>query len=223
MPSWSRRIAGQFKPSDNRGGAEVAPKPDATPITSPYDSEERPGEKKDGERTRRQLRKASCLEKQRGVAEISYSLRTRTRQRTAAGSTLSSQAPVVNEPDPSASINSLNSTAKDSGWVDFAFLRENVTMQQVLTHLNWLTCMRGSGPQRRGPCPIHGTSTDRTRTFSVHLQKSAFQCFHPPRASHGNVLDLWAAVHRLPLLEAAHHLAATFNLGIARGTEKRNP
>jgi transposase len=142
---------------------------------------------------------------------------------TAADSTVSSQAPAVNEPSPSASVNSLNSTAKDSGWVDFAFLRENVTMQQVLTHLNWLTCMRGSGPQRRGPCPIHGTPTDRTRTFSVHLQKSAFQCFHPPCASHGNVLDLWAAVHRLPLLEAAHHLAATFNLGIARGTEKRNP
>jgi hypothetical protein len=29
---------------------------------------------------------------------------------------------------------------------------------------------------------------------------------------HGNVLDFWAAVHRLPLCDAALHLAATFNL-----------
>jgi hypothetical protein len=142
---------------------------------------------------------------------------------TAADSTVSSQAPVVNEPSPPALVNSLDSVAKDSGWVDFAFLRENVTMQQALTHLNWLTYMRGSGPQRRGPCPVHSTPTDRTRTFSVHLQKNAFQCFHPPCASHGNVLDLWAAVHRLPLLAAAQHLAATFNLSTTRGTEKRNP
>ncbi len=142
---------------------------------------------------------------------------------TAADPTVSSQAPVVNEPSPPAPINALDSAAKDSDWVDFAFLRENVTMQQALTHLNWLAYMRGSGPQRRGPCPVHSTPTDRTRTFSAHLQKNAFQCFHPPCASHGNVLDLWAAVHRLPLLAAAHHLAATFNLTTTRGTEKRNP
>ena len=142
---------------------------------------------------------------------------------TAADSTVSSEAPVVNEPSPAAPENSLDSAAADNGWLDFALLREQVTMEQVLAHLNWLSCLRGSGPQRRGPCPVHGTPADRTRSFSVHLQKNAFQCFHPPCASHGNVIDLWAAVHRLPLRQAAHHLSATFNLRTTRGTEKRNP
>jgi hypothetical protein len=35
-------------------------------------------------------------------------------------------------------------------------------------------------------------------------------------------LDLWAAVHRLPLREAADNLAATFHLLLPQ-TEKRNP
>ena len=142
---------------------------------------------------------------------------------TAADSTVSSEAPVVNEPSSAAPENSLDSAAADNGWLDFALLREQVTMEQVLAHLNWLRCLRGSGAQRRGPCPVHGTPADRTRSFSVHLQKNAFQCFHPPCASHGNVIDLWAAVHRLPLRQAAHHLIDTFNLRTTRGTEKRNP
>ena len=142
---------------------------------------------------------------------------------TAADSTVSSEAPVVNAPNPTASENALDSTVANNGWIDFALLREQVTMEQVLAHLNWLGCLRGSGSQRRGPCPVHGTPTDHVRSFSVHLQKNAFQCFHPPCASHGNVIDLWAAIHRIPLREAAHHLAATFNLRTIRETEKRNP
>src|SRR5262249_4876328 len=47
--------------SDNRRGAKVA-----APITSPYDNEGRPGEKKDGERTRRQLRNNELLGKANG-------------------------------------------------------------------------------------------------------------------------------------------------------------
>ena len=53
---------------------------------------------------------------------------------------------------------------------------------------------------------------DAERTFSVHLGKDAFQCFHAECAVKGNVLDLWAAIHRLPLYEAALHLAETFRL-----------
>jgi hypothetical protein len=142
---------------------------------------------------------------------------------TAADFTVTSEAPAVNTPNPTAPENALDLAAADNGGIDFALLREQVTIEQVLAHLNWLSCLRGSGPQRRGPCPVHGTPTDRMRSFSVHLQKNAFQCFHPPCASHGNVIDLWAAVHRLPLREAAHHLTVTFNLRTTRGTEKRNP
>jgi hypothetical protein len=59
---------------------------------------------------------------------------------------------------------------------------------------------------------VHGQPTGSERTFSVHLGKNVFQCFHADCALKGNVLDLWAAVHRLPLYEAALHLAETFQL-----------
>jgi len=96
--------------------------------------------------------------------------------------------------------------------VDFAFLREQVTMEQVLEHLGLFPQLRGRGQQRRGPCPVHSQPTDAERTFSVHLGKNAFQCFQADCAVKGNVLDLWAAIHRLPLYEAALDLAETFQL-----------
>lgn len=96
--------------------------------------------------------------------------------------------------------------------IDYAFLRQQVSMEQVLRHLGLLDSLRGRGSQRRGPCPIHGQSGDRQPTFSAHLGKQVFQCFQADCRAQGNVLDLWAAVQRLPLYEAALHLAATFGL-----------
>ena len=72
--------------------------------------------------------------------------------------------------------------------------------------------LRGRGDQRRGSCPVHGEPGGAERTFSVHLGKSAFQCFHADCGVKGNVLDLWAAIHRLPLYDAALNLAETFGL-----------
>jgi transposase len=106
--------------------------------------------------------------------------------------------------------------------VDFDHVRRQITMQEVLRHLNFLNRMRGSGPQRRGPCPVHGTHRERSRSFSVNFKMNAFQCFHPPCSAKGNVLDLWAAVHNLPLREAALHLAETFALE-KTSTEKTEP
>jgi hypothetical protein len=96
--------------------------------------------------------------------------------------------------------------------VDFAFLRQQVTMEQVLRHLGLFDQLRGRGLQRRGPCPIHSQGNDRQPTFSAHLGKHIFQCFHAACGAHGNVLDLWAAIHKLPLYDAALHLAETFHL-----------
>ena len=53
--------------------------------------------------------------------------------------------------------------------VDFAWLREQITIQQVLEHLGFFASLRGSGQQRRGPCPIHSQPAALERTFSVHL------------------------------------------------------
>ncbi len=110
--------------------------------------------------------------------------------------------------------------------IDFAALRAQVRMEDVLAHLGCLAQLKGSGPQRRGPCPLHGADDDaRARSFSVHLGRKVFQCFHPPCAAKGNVLDLWAAAHQLPLHQAAIHMAQTLRLTLSPppATGKRNP
>jgi transposase len=106
--------------------------------------------------------------------------------------------------------------------VDFAFLRQQVSMEQVLRHLGLFDQLRGRGLQRRGPCPIHGQPNDRQPTFSAHLGKHLFQCFHADCGAHGNVLDLWVAIHKLPLYEAALHLAETLQLPRNREEEPVN-
>jgi transposase len=105
-------------------------------------------------------------------------------------------------------------TPAPAGGIDFAALKARVSMEQVLSHLGWLTKLRGAGAQRRGPCPIHARGDERNRSFSVHLGRQIFRCFHPPCGAHGNVLDLWAAVQGLPLYEAARHLAATVHVDL---------
>jgi transposase len=96
--------------------------------------------------------------------------------------------------------------------VDFAFVRQQVSLEQVLAHLGLLGQLRGTGPQRRGSCPVHSHPGDRERTFSVHLGKDAFRCFQVDCGAQGDALDLWAAIHRPPLYDAALHLAETFGL-----------
>lgn len=113
------------------------------------------------------------------------------------------------------------------GSVDFAYLRSQITIEQILRHLGYFDRLRGSGPQRRGPCPVHGTKRDRGRTFSVHLGRNVYQCFHPPCGASGNVLDLWCQIHHLSPYEGALHLAKTFDLPLTpeqrRGTRIGNP
>jgi len=111
--------------------------------------------------------------------------------------------------------------------LDIAAVRRAVSMEEVLAHLGYFDSLRGSGPQRRGPCPLHDAPSDRHRSFSVHLGKGVFRCFHSKCQAQGNTLDLWAAYHRLPLGQAAESLAKTFAPALTSPnksvTEKRNP
>jgi transposase InsO family protein len=110
---------------------------------------------------------------------------------------------------------------------DFAALRRQVSIEDVLKCLGYFHPLRGSGPQRRGPCPLHDDPGDRRRSFSVHLGKGVFRCFHPSCQTQGNTLDLWAAYHRLSIGQAAKSLAETFAPPLTTTsssiTEKRNP
>jgi putative transposase len=149
--------------------------------------------------------------------------REQRRQRRQAARQAQSAQPVAGQethrPGPTAS--------PPQAWVDFRSLRQSVSMEQVLRHLGYFDTLRGFGPQRRGPCPLHDQHEERFRSFSVNLAKNVFQCFHPPCRAAGNALDLWAAAHRLPLAEAAQHMAATFHVPLTANptpeSEKRNP
>jgi transposase len=144
-------------------------------------------------------------------------------------SVVTTAAPTIPPPLPTTQASTGPTPApapqQPSGGIDYAALRSQISMEQVLTQLGCLSRLKGSGAQRRGPCPIHAPADPRNRSFSVNLEKKVFHCFHPPCAAHGNVLDLWAATHRLPLYEAARHLAETFHLELspAAGPEKRHP
>jgi len=141
---------------------------------------------------------------------------------TATASSVSSGSGRVNWQERPA-VEPGSGVGEPNGSVDFAYVRSQITMERVLRHLGYFGRLRGKGLQRRGPCPIHGSKRSRGRTFSVHLGKDVFQCFHPPCGGAGNVLDLWSAVHCLTPYEAARHLAETFDLQLTRNTEKRNP
>ena len=135
---------------------------------------------------------------------------------TAATAKLSAPTAPDQRLPPSVSSPSTSSSPQPfHGPVDFAALRRQVTLRQVLQHLGVLHRVRNSsgwGSQRRGPCPLHKSSNERGRTFSVTLQRNIFRCFNPTCAAQGNVLDLWAAYHDLPLHAAALHLAETFGV-----------
>ncbi len=109
-------------------------------------------------------------------------------------------------------VNSAAPTAPARPWVDYAYLREQITMEQVLCFLGLFAGLRGRGLQRRGCCPVPGKVGMKERTFSVHLGKNVCQCFQAECGVQGNVLDLWAALQNLPLYDAALHLAETFRL-----------
>lgn len=84
--------------------------------------------------------------------------------------------------------------------VDFQLLRRAITMADVLERLGFEPVHR-SGDQLRGPCPVHGSRSTGSRSFSVNLTSGRYYC-HKCR-SRGHPLELWAAVRKLPLYEAA--------------------
>jgi transposase len=108
----------------------------------------------------------------------------------------------------------------EHAYIDFAHLKRQLTMAQVLDHLGLASRLRGSNSQRRGPCPIH-RGDGRGRTFSVNLAENVFHCFDAACQKKGDVIDLWASVNAMSLREAALDLVRTFNLEPAPATEKR--
>jgi hypothetical protein len=84
--------------------------------------------------------------------------------------------------------------------VDFDVLRSGITMQQVLNEIGFRATHR-VGDQLRGPCPVHGSTSKNSRVFSVNLSTGRY-CCHKCK-SHGNQLELYAAVRETTVYQAA--------------------
>lgn len=87
--------------------------------------------------------------------------------------------------------------------LDFQAVREAVNISRVLEIVDFAAAEQ-SGDQVRGPCPVHGSTSPVSRTFSANLLRNTFQCFKC--GAKGNQLDLYAAVTRLAIHEAALQL-----------------
>jgi hypothetical protein len=131
------------------------------------------------------------------------------------------EKPVVTAAGP-ASV-AAGRPAGEGTFIDFAHLRSQLPLARVLEHLELASRLRGSGPQRRGACPVH-RGDGRGRTFSVNREGNVFPGFDKACGQQGDVIDLWAALPHLGLREAALDLVQTFDLEPAppRGTEKRH-
>lgn len=90
--------------------------------------------------------------------------------------------------------------------VDFHALRNEITMEQVLNRIGFEPSSR-SGDQLHGPCPVHGSSSPQSRSFSVNLKSGRYYC-HKCH-SQGNQLELWAAVYHQSIYDAALDLCRT--------------
>jgi DNA primase len=97
--------------------------------------------------------------------------------------------------------------------VDFNVLRNEITMEVVLNQLGFVPASQ-TGDQLHGPCPVHGSTSPSSRSLSVNLQTGRYYC-HKCQ-SHGNQLELWAAVHRLPIYEAAIDLCRALGRDVPR-------
>jgi DNA primase len=84
--------------------------------------------------------------------------------------------------------------------VDFNLVRERASMADVLRLLGFHPTSI-VGDAWRGPCPVHESASRKGRSFSVSLRRGRYQCFRC--GSRGNALELWAAVHRIGVYDAA--------------------
>jgi DNA primase len=87
--------------------------------------------------------------------------------------------------------------------IDLAQVRSQISMEQVLTLLGYVPSRR-NGSWLRGPCPVHRSARSQSRDFWADLATHRYRCFQCHSA--GRQLDLWAAVHGLPIHAAAEDL-----------------
>jgi len=87
--------------------------------------------------------------------------------------------------------------------IDLRQVRSEIRLSVVLDLLGWRAHER-SREQVRGPCPVHGSTSPRSRSFSAHLGRNIWQCFRC--GAKGNALELWMRLRQQKLYPAVLEL-----------------
>ena len=95
--------------------------------------------------------------------------------------------------------------------LDFRQARREVGLGAVLGLLDWHPRER-RGEQVRGACPLHGSTSPRSRSFSAHLGRGVWQCFRC--GASGNALELWARATDQGLYQAVLDLYSRLGRGV---------
>jgi DNA primase len=95
--------------------------------------------------------------------------------------------------------------------IDYRQARSRIRLTQVLELIGYRPCQR-TGPQWRGPCPLHGSTSATSRCFAVHVGNNVYHCFRCQAA--GNALDLWVAWTGQPLHAAVLDLCRRLGVDV---------
>jgi DNA primase len=108
---------------------------------------------------------------------------------------------------------------KGKNWINFQELKASITFEQVLERLELLPDLERAGDELRGPCPICKRGDEKSKRFSVNVNKQVFQCFACKRR--GSVLDFTAAVRGQDVHHAAVWLRDEFlvNTGVLESVQ----
>ena len=104
--------------------------------------------------------------------------------------------------------------------INYPLVRTQITMQQVLDLVHF-KASRHVGHELRGPCPLHGATSEKSKSFAVNPHRNAFRCFSC--GAQGNQLDLWAAFRKLPLYEATLDLCQRLDAAVPLLTRDTAP
>jgi DNA primase len=104
--------------------------------------------------------------------------------------------------------------------IDFALLRQQLSLTQVLDLIGFTPTTR-CGPQLRGPCPVHGSKSPRSRSFAAQVEKNCWHCFRC--GAGGNALDLYVAVTNQPVYEGALELCTRLGMSAPRCSSRSPP
>lgn len=84
----------------------------------------------------------------------------------------------------------------------FSFLKNRVSIGQVLAAYGLDSHLKAKKNQLTGPCPLHGG--DNPTAFRVHLERNLWRCF--THCGGGDTVELIRRIHKCSYAQAARHL-----------------